>query len=219
MLFALTTIVTGAAVFDFRSILDPCNNPDYDFFCPVGDWFSVADGLAVSGSGADGRKLFAPNPLNDYRLSVDARLGDAPGGGGGYGVQFDTVLLDPGTGVLLEDGYIFQMDRGWGSSGAFVLRRRFDNAGAQGDQFISAVSAPAGFDWSQPYQVNIAVNGAGAARQASIQISGATQQLSVFENISLTTSPPAGDAVVGIRSWGTGNTNPTVIQQIQSQPL
>jgi len=217
--FALTTLIGGGVVFDFASTSDPCNDTALALICPVGSWFSVPGGLAVAGGGADGRKMFTPNNFENYQVTVTAQLGDAPSGGGGYGVYFDTTLLDPGNPLSLEDGYVFQMDRGWGTEGAFVLRRRFDNGGVQGDQFVSAVTAPSGFDWSQTYQVEITVNGAAGARQATISVIGNAQQLNLFENVNLLTVPGSGDGVTGIRSWGTGSSNPTVINQIAVQPL
>ena len=142
------------------------------------DWES-RDGQGCVDGGGEHRGFAGDETWDDYTVEVG---GAEMSKGRGYGVYFRT------TNPTAPDGYVFQYDRGYYSSGAFLIR---PVSGGRELPPIKAVHAPDDFEWY------------GTSRDISIRVEGDTFTASVDGNEVLRVQDsryPEGQ--IGLRSWG-----------------
>ncbi len=134
--------VVSTASYDFED-----GAPEWD---ERGTYMEVIDGEYVMGDGGwhGQQRTFAGDPgWTDYTVRMTANMEQ----GNGYGVFFRTTNTDNNT-----EGYIFQMDPGYGS-GAFLMRRWTDDR--EESPFARAWADP-GYDWyGEDHDIQVEVSG------------------------------------------------------------
>ena len=162
------------------------------------DKWSTDDGYLENTSGET--RLFIPITQSTYTITVSAALG--AGNNGGYGIFFDTTLRDGD--VDHDDGYVLQIDRGYGE-GAMIVRPRI-NGRERGPVWSVRANSTSIFPseaedpdwWIETHTVKIIVTNIDAStRSASFYIDG--DLLGTYEY-----SNAVGDQQIytGFRGWG-----------------
>lgn len=149
------------------------------------------------------QRLFVPIGRTSYSITVSAAL--SSGSNGGYGIFFDTTLVDGNENK--DSGYILQFDRGY-ADGSLIVRPR-SNGGESGavwqlrasstDLFPTKSSDPDW--WSATHTIKIVVtSGSGNDREATFYIDGT--EVGTFEY-----TKDISDEILytGFRTWS----NPT----------
>ena len=144
-----------------------------------GSYINVVDGEYVMGNGAgipEQRTFTGDEGWTDYTVTLTANMEQ----GDGYGVYFRTTNGDS------PEGYIFQMDPGYGD-GAFLMRRW--NDGSEESPFAVAWADPS-FDWY------------GMDRNIQVEVSGDTFNAYVDGVLVLTGSDSTyASGGIGMRTW------------------
>ncbi len=111
-----------------------------------GKWVT-AGGILQSLASMESRLSFGDDTWTDYSISLNANLTT----GSGYGVYYRA------DGKSAISGYCFQYDPGWGSGGAFLVRKVVNGTESSP---IAVTKIPAGFPiYNTQHQIQITVSG------------------------------------------------------------
>lgn len=120
------------------------------------------------------QRAFVPIGKSSYTITNTAQL--SAGSGGGYGIYFDTILVDDN--VSKDSGWILQFDRGY-DSGSFIVRPRTEGResgpvwvlkGRDTDLFPS-IQQDASW-WTESHTIKISVSQSGNEKTATFFVDG-----------------------------------------------